>query len=202
MTGGCRTSAWTRTGHQRAAGTALAVCVLLAACQPTERVVSYKPFFAGLPGVQTQTPAVVHRGDMPAAAPDDGRIVIEHPDGSVTLVARSARHLIAHIQRTLRNNEVDLFVEQVLSEQTRREFLLRGLDPREAFDRLKRDEAALGRLFARMPMGEHSPHVVMRKLDRRLYRVQLTGAAARGLEIYGFDMALENGNWRLVWVLR
>lgn len=178
----------------------LALPALLPACAREERVVSYKPFFAGIADAQTQTPAAGYHGPPvdPSAAPG-GQIVIRNEDGSVTLVSRSGRHLLQHVERTVREDQRDLFVEQLLSDATRQEYLDRGLDPGQAFDTLRARRHDIALLAARMPLGEHSPHVLMTKLGDRVYRVRLTGASRRGLKWTGFDMVFERGNWRLRW---
>ena len=184
----------------------IAVCVACAAgavsCQ--ERVVNYKPFFTGLEGVETQSPAVSDGSGkvvLPdAEAGDKLKLIRENDDGSVTLVLKSGRHLMAHIQRTLADDEKEQFTEQVLSEITRAEYHERGVDPAKAFEALKKHQKDIAKLFNRMPMGEHSPHVIMEPIGRNMFRVRVTGQAKKGLDKWsGFDMVLEKGNWRLRW---
>jgi len=177
------------------------LCVL-GGCRSEEKLVRYKPFFSGLEGAQTQTPAVGAQ-----AAPvefEEGQagegLVIEHEDGSKTLIIRSGLHLMSHIQKLLADDEPELLVEQVLSEITRQEYLERGLDPGEAFATLKERERDIALLFSRMPLGEYSPNVLRTQLGRNFFRVQVTGQALKGLGRYkGFDMILEKGHWRLRW---
>lgn len=206
------------------------LALLAASCTPYEKDVNYKPFFTGLEGAKMTTPPTVgaaSRGPDPTAGPADARIRIEEKDGTVTLVARNAQSLMRHITMTLENNERDLFTAQVLSRRTRAEYFQRGLDPAQAFDTLKKSEKQIKELFRRMPLGEHSPNVLMDKLGEDLYRVRLTGKATDGLEWTAFDIAFEGGermvglekdgqpvidprtrrqvevlepkNWRLVW---
>jgi hypothetical protein len=104
-----------------------------------------------------------------------------------------------HIQRTLALDEREVFVEQVLSEPTRQEYHDRGLDPAQAFDTLRRHKRYIDELFRRMPMGERTPGVILSGLGDNIFRVKLTGAAARGLQWTYFDMRLEQGNYRLMW---
>jgi hypothetical protein len=185
----------------------LATCatlLVLAGCAQEEKIVNYKPFFAGLSGAQMQTQPVVARpgtgrGEVIDEA-DMFRTVIENPDGSKTLLSKSGLQLMEHIRNTLADNEAELFVEQVLSELTRREYAERQLDPIEAFMHLKKDERDIAMLFSRMPLGENSPNVIMEPVGRNMFRVRLSGASARDVGRYkGFDMVLENGNWRLRW---
>ncbi len=206
----------------------LGAAILASGCT-YQKDVNYKPFFSGLEGAKTETPAT---GDTARQASDplsggDTRIRIENKDGSITLATRNAQNLMRHITTTLEKGERDLFTTQVLSQSTKQEYLLRGLDPAEAFDTLKQNENDIRELFRRMPMGEHSPNVIMDKLGSDLYRVRLTGKATEGLKWTAFDMVLEGGgrmiplerdgvpvldkktgrqvevmapkNWRLVW---
>ena len=190
----------------RALAAACAV-VLAAGCQPEEKIVRYKPFLAGLEGVQTQTPAVIEKPKGPleaAVVPEsaDGKdpLVHENPDGTKTLISRCGLHLMHHIQKTLAVDDDKLFAAQVLSQVTRDEYLARGIDPRESFKTLKPHQMEIAKLFARMPLGENSPNVNMSTVGHNIFRVQLIGQAAKGLEGYtGFDMVLEKGNWKLRW---
>lgn len=184
------------SGRARTAMAAAACALALGACVE-QRVTYNRPMFAGLPGVQSNQPIV---GDAPRGYRDPtrvegGSIVVEHQDGTTTLVARSAAHLVAHIQRTLVEDEEELFLSQVLSELTVRECRENGVEPAEAFRYLRRHRDEVLKVLARMQAGERSPYVVVQKIDDRVYRVLLTGLAARGMRWRGFDMVLEGGGW-------
>jgi hypothetical protein len=171
------------------------LAALLGGCT-YERDVNYKPFFSGLEGAKTQTPATLDPerfAAAPSAPMADESIRTVSKDGKVTLVSRNAQHLMRHILMTLENGERDLFTAQVLSDRTRDEYLQRGLDPGGAFDTLSKRQDDIRELFRRMPIGEHSPNVLMDKLGTGLYRVRLTGRSARDLEWTSFDMSLEGG---------
>ncbi|MFN0131947.1 MAG: hypothetical protein ACKVW3_05380 [Phycisphaerales bacterium] len=176
----------------------------LAACQPEERLVRYKPFLTGVDGAVTQTPAVgveTRPGDSIELSPEN--LIVENPDGSKTLVMRSGRQLMWHIQRCLAEGERDLFGAQVLCKLTRDEFAERGIDAAKAYDMLKLHEQAISKLFARMPMAEHTPSVRQEMVGRNIVRVRLAGRAAEGLTTFrGFDMMLEQGHWRLRWFVK
>jgi hypothetical protein len=176
-----------------------AIGVASLSCQ--ERITKYKPFLTGVEGAKMQTAPVVETGPAIAAGEESaGTLVRENDDGSVTLISKSGRQLMAHIQRTLAEEEKEQFTEQVLSEITRGEYFERGLDPGEAFDRLRKHQKDISKLFSRMPMGEHSPNVLMERVSRNVFRVRVTGQAKKGLDRWtGFDMVLEKGNWRLRW---
>ncbi len=197
----------TRWHGGKAGWIAALAAAALGGCQREERVVHYKPFLAGLEGVQTQAPAVAEKAPQPLAGADlpvtaEGKdpLVIENKDGSKTLLSRCGLHLMHHIQKTLAAGDDKLFASQVLCQASRDEYLARGLDPREAFKALKPREVEIAKLFARMPLGENSPNVTVETVEKNIFRIQLRGQAAKGLEGYtGFDMVLEKGNWRLRW---
>lgn len=134
-----------------------------------------------------------------AAAIADGRLRIEHEDGTVELRARRARHLMIHVFSTLRDDERELFTDQVLSSVTRDEFIERGLDPRLAFDALKQDFSEIAKLFRRVPQGELTPGALWKKVGERTYRLKIQGARARGLKWNAMDARFEGGAWRLRW---
>lgn len=182
---------------RRAGAAAILSLLAIAACQTEERITNYKPFLAGLPNAQTNTPPVLGREHRPAVPADaeesDGRVV--EGDGSTRLIARSGLALMRHIARTLAEGEERLFVDQVLCEETRREFLARGRDPAEAFRLLKKREKDVLALFNRMPSGEQSPMVIVTPLGERGQRLKVTGMAAKDLRWTGFDMVLEGARW-------
>lgn len=173
--------------------------LVLSGCTETRVIREHTPL-AGLPGAQ----GGVRVGEKlegyvdPTATPA-GRNFILHEDGRVELLSKTGDHLLKHMSGVLRTGNRELFVEQVLSEQTKQEFIDRRLDPGEAFDRIVEREADFRAMRARMPLGENTPGVVMRKLGSRVYRVETTGLAARDLSWKGFDMVFEKGNWRLRW---
>lgn len=181
--------------RRRAALAAAAALASLGGACTYEKVVYRRPMLSGLPGVETGGAPVSEkpRGYQDPTQIDGGKITLEREDGSKILIARSARHLMAHIYTTLREGERDVFTEQVLCEATRIEFRAKGYDPREAFDYLKENEAQVAALFGRMPMGEYTPGVFMRQIGDDVYRVALSRKAAEGLEWRGFDMVWEGG---------
>jgi hypothetical protein len=178
--------------------TAILTLIVLGACYREQRLVNYRPPFTGIEGAVFQTEPTRTADELPAQA-DPTTLFIEHDDGSRTLVISTGRHLMVHIRRCLAEDQVEEFTEQVLSEVTRDEYLVRGLDPEEAFHTLKERERDVALLFSRMPMGEHSPTVLMQKIAHRTYRIKVTGHAAKGLTWTMMDMRFEDGHWRLRW---
>jgi hypothetical protein len=166
-----------------------------------ERIVQNRPMLSGLPGAVTGRPVTGPAGAIdPKTVPDD-KIVVENKDGTTTLLAKTGRQLMIHIVTTLDNDQRELFVEQVLSEKTRQEFYERGLDPALAFDELQRRRGDIDVVFSRMPAAESSPGVLVKQVEKKTTRVQLTGMAAEKLSWIGFDMTMEKGNWKLRWFI-
>ena len=206
--------AWNRTGRdrhrtRRACGcrvlSASVTLVLCAACAEEREVVAWNPPLAGLPGAQPGMAVKGGKGGDKAAGRTTGvreyapgELRIENDDGSITLVASTGKHLIMHIVRTLRDDDEALFTEQVLSQMTKNEFIARGYDPSEAFRELKRREADAMKLFYRMPNGELTPGVFLKRVGDDVYRMQ-AGGARGDLRWTYMDMVYEGGNWRLRW---
>lgn len=169
-------------------------------CEPYEKVVYYNPAMGRLPGAQAQmAPVRRQQGSGNVGSEDDGRIVIEHDDGTIELISRNALQLLSHIRRLVVEDEETLFTEQILSDRTKQEFIERGYDPAEAFKELKRREEDLMKLLARMPMGEFTPGLYLENIGPSTFRLALYGRAANGLDWTFVDIAIERGVWRLRW---
>lgn len=186
----------------RAAGLVLGCSVLLGGCT-YERVVRYEPFMGDLPGAVVGGDATSRRqqgqslGD-PLAMPAGG-LREEDEEGNITLRARSFQHLMHHVATTLARDERELFMGQVLSPLTLAEFDERELDPGLAFDELKRRERDVRALFTQMPLAERSPGVTLRKIDRNMYRLRVSGPNGAGLRWRSIDAHFADGEWRLRW---
>lgn len=174
---------------------------LLLAVSCEERIIYDRPMLAGLPGAQTNREVTGPRveGAIPADVLNETDLVVKNPDGTKTLIARTGRHLMVHIYNTLREDEPDLFVDQVLSERTRAEYYQRGLQPVEAYKTLKKRLPDIKKLFDQMPMGEYTPGLYVRNLADDVTRLEANGSGIRGLTWVAMDMVFEEGNWRLVW---
>lgn len=175
-------------------------------CQREENVVRYKPFFTGITGAEVTRgtgaePVNANDGYIdPTKLPSDAKLVIEHADGSKTLVAKSLRHMMGHLERCLDEGEDDLLMEQVISEKTLEHYRSEGKDPRQIIRHLKRNRKDIAKLFARMPMGEYTPTVILEQPGDKMWAVRLTGAAARDMKFTKVWARLEDGHWRFVWV--
>lgn len=187
---------------RRVFAAAFAGCALLGAlsCEET-RVVHDRPMLSGLPGVETGRQVTGPRieGADPREVIADTEIVVKNPDGTVTLVSRTGRHLMIHIYNTLQEDKGDLFVDQLLSERTRESYFRRGLQPIEAFKTLKKRRQDVKKLFDQMPMGEYTPGLYVRNMPEKVTRLEVNGSATRGLAWTSMDMVFEGGNWKLVW---
>lgn len=171
----------------------------IAGCETYEKDVGGRPFFSGLDGAEL--PEV---GDTslsgykdPSARQVDIREVAD--DGTVTLRALTGRHLMRHIFETLRDEEPDVFTEQVLSQATRQEFEAHGQSAEDAYQMLRDSLPDIERLFARMPLGEYTPNARVETLGQGHLRVRLLKGVGRDLRWQGFDMVMEGGNQRLLW---
>ncbi|MEM7628348.1 MAG: hypothetical protein AAF356_02895 [Planctomycetota bacterium] len=197
--------------RRRAGGVVLlALAGPLPACT-YERIVRYEPFLGDVPGAvvgsdatigeqrpaPTAGPSARGPGD-PLAVPLTG-LRVEDEEGNITLRARSFQHLMHHIATTLAQGERDLFVEQVFSPLTLDEFYERELDPGIGFDELKRRERDVRALFTRMPLAERSPGVTLKKIDRNIYRLRVSGPNGAGLNWRSMDAHFAGGEWRLRW---
>ena len=114
--------------------------LLTAGCERESKVLRYRPFFTGLDGATTATPAVgaeMMRLPGPGEGEDEDRIVFVNPDGSVRLVSRSVRDLMTHIERTLAEDQDKLFIEQLLSRRTIEHLASQGQTPEDLVADLK-----------------------------------------------------------------
>jgi hypothetical protein len=181
-------------------GIALALAGMLNGCSTYEKDVSSNSFFSGLDGAEG--PSVDRKGlgrnHDPRFLTQEAQRTEDH-DGNVTLQARSPRHLMRHIFETVRDEDIELFLDQVLSEATKREFQSHGRTPEDAFWMLHDELDSIDKLFARMPMAEHSPNATFTRLGDGVHRLRLVRGTGRDLRWQGFDMISEDGNERLLW---
>lgn len=181
----------------------LAAAATLAACEAETRITKYHPFFANMPDARTGQPPVGGRDTAftdPGAVPDD-RTIIKNRDGSVTLVSKSVRQLMRHLERTLDDGKQDdLIFEQLIAEETKKYIRSEGTDPKEYVAYLHECRRDIGLFFARMPVGEHSPTVVFEPTGDKQYCVRLTGASANGVRFTKLWVALEKGTFKLLWL--
>lgn len=187
----------------RAAIVATCLMVLLAGCARTERIVAVRGILHNVPGAQhggKQDESLESNrrrsGNSSQASPDGQQLVIEHEDGTVTLVSNSPRHVVRHLWRGLLENDLDDFYQQILSEHTKMEYLERDRDPREAIDFLLKHREELVKFLSRMPLGELTPGLYLQKVSPDVYRLKL--APSSDLKFRYADFIWEGRSCRLV----
>lgn len=172
---------------------------IVGGCETYEKDIGGRPFFSGLEGADLPDVA----SSSPSGFQDVGskpvELRAEADDGKVTLRALTGRHLMRHVFETLRDQEKDLFIEQVLSRATKAEFAANGQTADDAYEMLLEALPDIEKLFARMPMGEYTPNARIETLRPGLLRVRLLKGIGRDLRWQGFDMVMEGGNQRLLW---
>ncbi|MBX3385272.1 MAG: hypothetical protein KF768_01730 [Phycisphaeraceae bacterium] len=202
-------------------------CVLLAAsfvvaacmvgCKPEERVTNYKPFFTGIEGARFggQGPVVAESDRAPPNLPwDRGAIdlsegaeagtgsglILHNPDGSRRLVLASPMHVMRLLERLLDDQEDQLIIDQLFSERTLQEFAGSGKGPQQAVEYLRQHRRDIAVLFARMPLAENSPTVIVDQPGDRVWVIRLTGRPSENLRFTRLWVRLERGRWKFMWV--
>ncbi len=183
---------------------ALAVFACVCGCTWEERIVDVRGILHDVPGAQHGGAQEEDGGSTrragrgrSAAGPMDGQqLVIEHEDGTVTLVSDSPRHVVRHLWRGLLENDLEAFYEQLLSDRTKMEYLDRGREPEEAIDFLLKHREELVKFLSRMPMGELTPGLYLRKVSPDVYRLKLPPSS--DLEFRYADFTWEGRTCRLV----
>lgn len=173
----------------------------LTGCKNEETVTRYKPFFTGLSGAEFNTqPVGSTAGYSDPTSNPDGRNVIENPDGSRVLVCKSVRSLMTHLERELDAENGSIIIEQLISRRTLEEFEGRGESPQAIIDFLTKHRRDIAMLFARMPMAERSPTVILKQPGNGVWILEVTGAAAEDLRFTKLWAVMERGNWKFYWV--
>lgn len=181
--------------------------LLVAGCAQDEKIVAYKPFFAGIGSAEFGTqPVNAGRSgeavDPTTIVPDQG-LVIEEEDGTRTFIARSPRHVMAHLQALLDENTPEgdqILLDQLVSEKTLEFYQSKGKDPADFIKELRARRKEVAKTFARMPMAEHSPTVIIDQPGDRMWCIRLTGAAAKDVRYTQFWVRLEGRQWKLMWL--
>jgi hypothetical protein len=196
MTERQRTMLFARRGLE----VAVLLVALCAGCKAEEKVTQYKPFFTGLSGAEFNTAPVESRPQV--AGEESAAIgnVIENPDGSRTLVCKSVRSLMSHLERELDAENSKIILEQLISKRTFEEFESRGDPPSAIIDFLQEHRRDIAMLFARMPMAEQSPTVILKQPGNNVWVLHLTGAAAKDIRFNKLWVVMERGNWKFYWV--
>jgi len=180
--------------------------LLLASCSPTEHVTHYKPFFTGIGEAQhgDQGPVDPMKGRRdPTEGVAEIKAVVENPDGSKTYIARAPIQLMAHVEALLDENtpEADrALLDQLIDERTKEHYRQHGQDPAGYVTYLHQNRKNIAKTFQRMPMGEHSPTVIVEQPGDRAWAITLTGQAAKDLKFTQVWVRQDMGQWRLEWL--
>jgi hypothetical protein len=176
-------------------------------CSTEEKTTRYKPFFTGI--------AEAEFGDKPVN-PDGGHLdpalrngvvaenaVIEKPDGSKVYLTYSPMQLFIHLQNLLDEGtpEADrIILDQLTDEHTKEHMRTQGKDPIGFVGDLHLYRKEIGKTFARMPMGEHTPTVVVGQPGDRQWVLTLTGQASQGVKFKEVWIRQDMGQWKLEWL--
>ncbi len=184
----------------------LLVC-FLGACASEEKVVSYKPFFTGIGSAEFGTEPVRSERTGPATDPTavvpEEKLVVIEDDGTRTYTSRAPRHVMGHMQTILEENTPEgdaAFLDQLVSEKTIEHYRSQGKDPADFIKELRARQKDIARSFARMPMAEHSPTVIIDQPGDRTWCIRLTGAAAKDVRYTQLWVRLEDKQWKLMWL--
>lgn len=182
-----------------------ALALALSGCASEENVVKYRPFFTGIQGAEFATdPVNPSKGYVDPTAVADNRIVIEHDDGSRTFVARSPRHVMVHVETLLDEDDPRsdrVLLDQLVSEKTKEFYRSEGKDPLSFVTDLRARRTDVAKTFGRMPMGEHTPTVLIDQPGDNIWVLRITGSAGKDLVFTKVWFRLEGTQWRLMWMV-
>lgn len=189
-------------------GMATTAVLTLAACESDQKVIEYKPFFTGLEGAEFGGQQPVVNRDLPAGGAVDAaeideaqnKLVVENPDGSKRLILASPLHVMRLTELLLNEGHDQLMIDQLFSEKTLLEFGGPDRSAQQAVDYLREHQRDLSILFARMPLAENSPTVIVDQPGDRTWIIRLTGKPAEGLRFTRLWVRMEHGKWKFLWV--
>lgn len=124
-------------------------------------------------------------------------LVVEHPDGSVTLYSPLDIHLITHLRSCLIQADYELLYDQLLADRAKQTYVAQGLDPRQSIQWFSDNRRDILILLNRMGQGMNSPDVYWENLGPVL-RLKLHSGAARSMRFSTIDITREGGNFKLV----
>ena len=174
-----------------------------AGCAMETRVVRYEPMLSSLPGAVSNTPVVRDRprSVLPEELqlPGDRRREVDAM-GNVTLHARSPFDVFVHVRQCLLDGDRQLLADQVLSEQTRHAFIVRGRDPTEAWDMLMDMEREIAWFGGHLQLGQSTPSARQITIGRNQFRWYVAPERRDDFgRINAIDVVFEDGNMKLLW---
>ena len=184
----------------------LLLLLILPACAQQQTVTSYKPFFTGIGGAdfggQAPVDPLKGRVDPTAVAPET-KTIIEQPNGKKIYRAPSPSILLAHIEALLDEGSPEAdktLLEQLIDENTQEHYRRHGAEPIDYITYLHENRKQIAKTFARMPMGEHTPTVIVDQPGNRQWVLRLTGQASEGVKFREVWVRQDMGMWRLEWL--
>ncbi len=200
-----------RSRKRRALALLIASCTLfVAACANTpgsdDRTVvrRQRSLFEGLPGATrggeafigntNSIPSLSAQGETPVAD------LLTSVDGKDTLISTRPRHVMVHLAMRLNDNKEQAFLDQIVSDVTKQQFVGEGKSEGDIIDFLQTNYDDIMILFGRMPAAELSPNVAFDRFNSGQYRIRITGAATKGLRFTELWLEQKSGKWKFVWV--
>jgi hypothetical protein len=184
----------------------------LAACSPGSDespdgrtiIKRQRSMFEGLPGAKRGGEDFTSQGDPLASPTAQGDASIKDllttQGGKDTLVSKRPRHVMVHLAMRLNDGKEQLFLDQIVSDTTKRQFIGEGKTEQDIIDFLQTNYDDIMILFARMPAAELSPNVAFDRYSGGQYRIRITGAATKGLKFTELWLEQRAGAWKFVWV--
>lgn len=172
--------------------------VVLCNCQTADQDKEKKTArISGLERLLSGEAQVSVNGGQPASLAVD--TVIEHEDGTVTLLTPTPAHVIAHTRKCLYDLNYDLLLEQIIAGETKDTYEARGKDPGECADWFSENLRDVMMLLARMSGGMSSPNVASTYSGKYL-QMKLYGRAAEGMRFTTVEMTQEMGQFKLLMI--
>lgn len=183
--------------------TILSASLLLCSCAEEQKELSYKTAFDGLEGAERAGKPIGPKSGPATLNPDtfsDDQLIRKTVKGEETLVLAMPRHVIVHLRNLLTNDKDDLLYNQLVSDATKKRFLLEGQEPREVIEFLKSNKRDILELLGAMPMGELATDVVMERGDGDTYRLRIRSSRSRMLKYSNLWIVREGGRYKFLWV--
>lgn len=140
------------------------------------------------------------REQAPSSGAEPLRTRQENEDGTITLRALLPQDVIANFLTCLRNQEYDLFWDQMVADATKEQYELQGLaDGREEFTGFcQRNRRELAASLSRMLMGFTRHETLLENRGGGVIRIRLYPQIAEGHQFTYADLIRETGGMRLL----
>ncbi len=163
-----------------------------------------RSMFEGLPGAKRGGEDFTSQSDplaLPTAQGDASiKDLLTTQGGKDILVCKRPRHVMVHLAMRLNDGKEQLFLDQIVSDITKQQFVGEGKTEQDIIDFLQTNYDDIMILFARMPAAELSPNVAFDRFNGGQYRIRITGAATKGLKFTELWLEQRAGAWKFVWV--